>query len=114
MNFFEAQERSQRNTRRLMVVMSLAVIAVVVSVTTVITACFWLATSPMGAATFSNWALANQQLILLVALGTTAFVGIASLYRVAGLRQGGGKVARDLGGTLVNPGDNDPLRRRLR
>jgi len=114
MNFFETQERSHRNTRRLMVVMSLAVIAVVASVTAVITASFWLAASPMGASTFSNWAFINQQLILLIALGTTAFIGIASLYRVASLRQGGGKVARDLGGTLVNPGDNDPLRRRLR
>jgi len=114
MNFFEAQDRSRRKTRRLIAVMTLAVIVVVASVTTVIAASLWFGTTTTASASFLNWAFASQELIAWIAAGTAAFIGIASLYRIIGLRQGGGKVARDLGGILVQPGDNDPLRRRLR
>jgi Zn-dependent protease with chaperone function/tellurite resistance protein len=114
MNFFEAQDRSRRHTRRLILVMTLAVVAVVVSVTAVVAATVWLASSPLGATGFSSWLGTNRQLLFWIALGSTAFIGFASLYRIMSLRQGGGKVARDLGGTRIDPGDNDPLRRRLR
>jgi Zn-dependent protease with chaperone function len=114
MNFFEAQDRSRRNTRRLVAVMTLAVVIVAASVTAVIAASLWLATTPSGSGSFLNWALASRDLFVWIALGTIAFIGFTSLYRITSLRQGGGKVARDLGGTLVHPGDGDPLRRRLR
>ena len=113
MNFFEAQDRSRKNTRRLIAVMMLAVIIVVTSVTAVIAASLWFATTPTGSVNLLNWAAASKALIAWIAAGTIAFVGFASLYRIVSLRQGGGKVARDLGGIEVQPGDSDPLRRRL-
>ena len=98
MNFFEAQERSYRNTRWLIGVMSLAVAAVVASVTAVVSAALWLTSSPAGAMGFGSWISANGDIVGWTAVGTAIFVGLASLYRVTGLRQGGGKVARDIGG----------------
>ena len=41
-------------------------------------------------------------------------IALGSLFRMVNLRAGGGVVARELGGSLVEPDTNDPLRRRLR
>jgi Zn-dependent protease with chaperone function len=114
MNFFAAQEHSRRNTRRLLLIMSLAVAAVVCAVTAVITGAIWLGSNPVSTGNFIYWAASNKTLVVWIAGATTLFIGFASLYRVASLRQGGSKVARDLGGTLISAGDGDPLRRRLR
>ncbi len=114
MNFFDAQERSYRKTRLLLVLMTLAVIAVVISVTAVIAAALWLTTSPTDAVSFLAWTQFNRELVVWTACGTAAFIGFASLYRVSSLRDGGGSVARELGGTPVSHDEQDPMRRRLR
>jgi Zn-dependent protease with chaperone function len=56
----------------------------------------------------------NMPLLLGAAAVTGSIIGLASLYKTASLRGGGGQVARDLGGTLVEADARDPLRRRLR
>ncbi|MGB5292796.1 MAG: M48 family metallopeptidase, partial [Lysobacterales bacterium] len=56
---------------------------------------------------------ANMPVLLGGAAVTIAVIAIASLFKTASLRSGGGKVARDLGGVLVEADANDPLRRRL-
>jgi Zn-dependent protease with chaperone function len=114
MNFFDTQERARRKTRYLLFLMTLAVGAVAASVTTVIALTRWLSSSTTMAAPFTNWAWANRELLAAIALAIVGFIGIASLYRVATLRQGGSRVVRDLNGTSVSPDDSDPLRRRLR
>jgi Zn-dependent protease with chaperone function len=114
MNFFDSQERAHRKTRYLLLLMTLAVGAIVASVTIVIAATIWISnTTSAGYGSFPAWALANSSLLLVIAVAITAFIGLASLYRVITLRQGGGRVARDLGGMPVNMDDKDPLRRRL-
>jgi len=57
---------------------------------------------------------ANATTVSASTLITTAVIGLASLYRTLQLRGGGGEIARELGGTLVEPSTRDPLRRRLR
>jgi Zn-dependent protease with chaperone function/tellurite resistance protein len=115
MNFFDAQERSYRNTRMLLLLMTAAVIAVVGSVTAVIAATLWLSSSSTnGAVPFLAWAQANGELLFWTAGVTSAFIAFASLYRVSSLRQGGSRVARELGGTIVTPDEQEPMRRRLR
>jgi len=94
--------------------MTLAVFAVVISVTMVILSSIWVLGMTTVSAPFQDWALSNLTLAAWTATGVTAFVGIASLYRIATLNQGGGKVARDMGGTSISTDDRDPLRRRLR
>ena len=47
------------------------------------------------------------------AVVSIAFILLASLFKMASLRAGGGQVARQLGGTLVDSTTGDPLKRRL-
>lgn len=53
-------------------------------------------------------------LLLGIALLTALFIFGSSLYKTSRLSAGGGKVAVDMGGTLVPTDVQDPLRRRLR
>lgn len=117
MNFFEAQERSRRTSRQLVLMMVLAVVCVCASVALVVCVAAWsmLLTNSMTAGIgFTEWLRANPQVPFWALLYTAGFIGLASLYRIVRLRSGGGEVAREMGGTLLDSADTDPLRRRLR
>lgn len=55
----------------------------------------------------------NASILLASSAGVAGLIGIASFGKVASLRAGGGKVARQLGGDLITADNRDPLRRRL-
>jgi Zn-dependent protease with chaperone function len=57
--------------------------------------------------------VANSSMLLGSSAVTGGVIGLASLGKIASLRSGGGKVARDMGGVMVTPDTKDPLRRRL-
>ncbi len=57
--------------------------------------------------------VANSTLLLTVSAITAAIIGLASLFKIAGLKSGGATVAASMGGTLVTADTRDPLRRRL-
>jgi Zn-dependent protease with chaperone function len=114
MNFFEAQAQSRSRTRRLIFVMALAFIAVVASVVAVITAVAWLAVADYGTSDYLPFLISRPALPIWTAAGTALFIAIASLFRITTLRQGGGKVAGELGGTLIGAGERELLRSRLR
>jgi Zn-dependent protease with chaperone function len=105
-NFFESQDRARRATRWLVVVYVLATALIVAGVTLVVAAAFYMVGSP-------GIAPAPPVLLATAALATLLIVG-ATLYRTAALSVGGSRVATDMGGTLVPPDVQDPLRRRLR
>ncbi|NIM73728.1 MAG: peptidase M48, partial [Gammaproteobacteria bacterium] len=52
--------------------------------------------------------------LLATAAMTALFIIGASIYKTTVLASGGGRVARQMGGTLVAADVTDPLRRRLR
>ena len=106
MNFFEAQDRARRATRWLVIVYLVATVLIVAGVTLVVGAAFYMLGSPGLAPT-------PAVLVATAALATLLIVG-ATLYRTAALSVGGSRVATDMGGTLVPPDVQDPLRRRLR
>ena len=113
MNFFEQQDKARRQTRMLVVLFSLAVISIVLAINVLVLGAFGLsngvhATSP------EQFLRANAGLIALTTLITGAIIGLSSAFRTLQLRGGGGEVARELGGTLVESDTRDPLRRRLR
>ena len=114
MNFFEAQDRSRRNTRRLIILYSLAVLAIVGLVTATVALVFSqdlvLSSTGIGVQALAS----NAWLLGGTALGTGGFIGLASAYKVARLSGGGSRVALDLGATPVSADSDDPLRRRLR
>lgn len=95
MNFFEHQDRARRQSQRLLILFFLAVTAVV-SVFAALTA-----------------VLFTPDLMIPVAMGVLLLIVGASWIRITGLRNGGGRVAEALGGTLVPSDTHDPLRRRL-
>lgn len=55
----------------------------------------------------------NPGILLAIAGGVIVTVTLAMLYKTSQLRGGGGKVARMLGGSRVDPGTTDPQQRQL-
>ena len=106
MNFFEAQDRARRATRRLIVVYAIATVLIVAGVTLVVGTALYTLGSP-------GHIPQPAVLIATAALATLLIVG-STLYRTAALSAGGSRVATDMGGTPVPPDVQDPLRRRLR
>jgi Zn-dependent protease with chaperone function len=116
MNFFEHQAKARRQSRRLVFLFILAVLAIMVSVDLVLLLAFGLTNAdqtPTSLVSVEGLA-ANANLLVGGAAGSLAVIGLASLFRSASLRAGGGKIARELGGTLVESDTRDPRRRRLR
>jgi len=95
MNFFQQQDQARKQSKRLIALFVLALIAIAASIGSLA----YLA----GGWPLVPWAAGAVLVIML----------LASLVKTIGLRQGGGKVARAMGGTLVDPTTQDPLRRRL-
>jgi len=105
-NFFDAQDRARRATRWLVVVYVVATILIVIGVTAIVTAALFMSgdTRTVPPTSF---------IIGTATIATLLIVG-ATLYKTARLSSGGGRVALDMGGTLIPPDVQDPLRRRLR
>ncbi|MCG8371225.1 MAG: M48 family metallopeptidase, partial [Proteobacteria bacterium] len=114
MNFFEAQDEARRASRRLVVAYLIATLLIVAGVTAVITASVFLLSDSHARPPFGAFLAGNPVLPGAVASITTLFILGASVSRTVALSSGGGRVARDMGGTPVPAEVNDPLRRRLR
>ena len=117
MDFFDRQEASRRTTRYLVLLFGGAFIAV--GLATGIALLLMLGFATNGAAraitaeSFPALLLANLDMLLTIVGIVVGLMLIASLFRTATLSQGGGHVARMLGGTQINPDDRDPAHRRL-
>ncbi|WP_018872607.1 M48 family metallopeptidase [Thioalkalivibrio sp. ALJ16] len=115
MNFFEHQDRAQRRTRWLLVLFGLAVLAIVLVMNAIVLVLFGQAEPvAQGEPWLTRDFLArNIGVMVWTSVLTLGLIGLGSLYRTLGLRDGGGAVARELGGTRVDGDTGDPLRRRL-
>lgn len=103
MNFFAAQDQARRATRWLVVVYIAATILIVAGVTIVV------------AFALTGFGVQPDASILgIAALATLALIVGATLFKTAALSGGGGKVAQQMGGTLVPTNTTDLLRQRLR
>lgn len=106
MNFFEAQDRARRSTRWLIIAYLVATVFIVLGVTLIVAAAFHLVGDVR--------APVHPSVLAATAILTALLIAGATLYKTAALSAGGGRVATDMGGTLVLPDIKDPLRRRLR
>jgi len=106
-DFFARQDASHRATRYLVLLFGLAFLAVGLATGIVVMIALGVSGNAPGAA-FSE----PEVLIVTVAVVVGLMV-IASLSRVAMLSQGGGHVARMLGGTRIQGDDQDTAHRRL-
>lgn len=114
MNFFASQDKARRTTRRLVFAYVLATVLIVLGVTLIVgVALFNFAENGYD---ITGRAFIAQQAPILIgtAVLATLFILGATAFKTASLSSGGGRVALDMGGTLVPPDVQDPLRRRLR
>jgi len=116
MNFFERQEVARRSTKRLLVLFGLAVVAIVCAVTAVVVVAIAGGAPEQveRAGGLLAYLRVNPGVLVAAAVGTMAVIGIASLVRIASLRDGGTAVARQLGGVPVPEQTDDIQLRRLR
>lgn len=114
MNFFEHQEQARKQSRWLIFAFIAVTLLIVVAVNTLLMVVLSSQASVAMTSVFQaqTW-LANSSLLLGTSLATGGAIGLASLGKIVSLRSGGGKVARDMGATLVTPDTRDALRRRL-
>jgi len=113
-DFFDAQDRARRTTRRLIAAYIAATIVIVIGVTAVVgVALFNFSEAGLG---YTGGDFTAQQAPVLIgtAILTTLFIVGATVFKTAALSSGGGRVATSIGGTLVPADTQDPLRRRLR
>lgn len=109
MNFFAHQELARKQTRRMLVLFTLAVMCIVAAVDIVVMFVF----GP-GRGTDGDAQSIDPGLIVSSSLVVLLVIGCASLYRISTLRAGGSAVAIQLGGTPVSSDTTDFAYRRLR
>jgi Zn-dependent protease with chaperone function len=116
MNFFEQQDRARKQSRWLIIVFIVAVLVIVAAIDLLILLAAGVSSIETEGVPPLNQQLFADNLSLLTggAIATLLVIGLASLFKTMGLRAGGGKVARELGGNLVESAPRDARLRRLR
>jgi Zn-dependent protease with chaperone function len=124
MDFFEAQERARKRSKRLVLLFALALLGTVLAGY----AASWLLLNNVGSyqgftrdssgrrvyrESTPPLPLFDPKLFLLVTGGTLTVVGIASLYKWSQMRTGGSAVAEMVGGRAVNLQTTDLRERQL-
>jgi Zn-dependent protease with chaperone function len=105
-NFFDAQDQARRATRWLVIVYAISTILIVIGVTAVVGGALFMMSQ--------EGRPPEPTVLAAVAILTALFIFAASLYKTSRLSSGGGRVALDMGGTLISPDVRDPQRRQLR
>lgn len=117
MNFFEQQDRARRNTTRLVALMGLAVACLIAITTALVGAVvyYFQFSGVNHVQAFdqnrSIFDIASQvlswELLGSIALGVSALVVLAALFKLMQLSGGGRKVAESMGGRLINLNTRD-------
>ena len=114
MNFFDSQDKARRTTRRLVFAYVLATVLIVLGVTAIVGIALFNFTETGYGITAGTFIQQQAPILIGTAVFATLFILGATAFKTAALSSGGGRVAVDMGGTLVPPDVQDPLRRRLR
>ena len=110
MDFFGRQAAARNRSKWLLGAFAIATGAVALAVGFVLALLFGTSTAPYDEVVALG---VDPATFAIAAMLTAAFIGLASLSRLAGLRSGGGPVAVSLGGERVTGLEKDPLKRRL-
>jgi Zn-dependent protease with chaperone function len=124
MNFFEHQEKARKQSRWIIFAFIGVALLIIAAIDLIVIMVFALQAplssgvsaithTGMGAILDPQLWSTNAGMLLGSSAATGSVIGLASLGKIASLRSGGGKVARDMGGVMVTPDTRDPLRRRL-
>src|SRR3989338_2574387 len=111
MNFFEQQDRANRNTGRLVLLMAVAVGSLIALTTLAVV----LVLPFLGCAADASSGLATLDPALVggIALGVIGVVLLGGLYKRQQLNKGGSAVAELLGGRLINLDPQDADERKI-
>lgn len=112
MNFFESQDVARRNTGRLILLFSLAVVSLIIITNLLVMIIFGFAQTSGEGVPGSTLELFDWQTFLAVGVGVSAIVLFGSLYKIASLSGGGARVAEMMNGRLLLPDSEDLLERR--
>ena len=118
MDFFGAQARARQQSRLLGWAFALTLLVVILSLDLVVLTLLRVHSAtgrqaePFGAS-LTQWSMVHPGTVFITSLLIGGFVGVASLTRMLQLREGGGYVARAVGGVRVERGTPDPKRRML-
>jgi len=113
MDFFGEQRRAVGQSKRLVALFAIAVALIVVVVSGIV-ALGWIAFSNGEAMARGPTPGKVIPVAVIAGLITLALIALASWTRTSHLRQGGGVVAQQLGGSLISPDTTNPSYRRLR
>lgn len=108
MNFFAEQEEARRQSFRLVLLFSIAVLVIVLAIDALVVFVGFGGGNSDAPWAFDPWRMA------MVSLGVAALIGVASLFRTVSLRSGGSAVARGMGATAVPADTTNPAWRKLR
>jgi Zn-dependent protease with chaperone function len=116
MDFFARQAQARRLSSTLVLLFAGSVLAVVLAVNLVVltVVASLQAEIPGIVVPDGAWLRAHPGVALFTTLAVVGVIGLASAYKSSALSEGGGAVARALGGVPVTADCTDPLRRRLR
>ena len=121
MNFFEHQESARKQSRwiifafigvALLIVLTIDIIVLLIFSGSAYNEYGHPVAPRINLLSFDTWR-ANIDLVLTTSAIAGGLIVLASLGKIVSLRSGGGKVARDMGATIVTHDTRDPLRRRL-
>lgn len=124
MNFFEHQEKARKQSRWIILAFIGTALLIVLAVDLIVLVMVGMQgslstgvshitqTGAAGLLSADLWT-SNASTLIGSSVATGGVIGLASLGKIASLRSGGGKVARDMGAVIVTPDTRDPLRRRL-
>lgn len=118
-NFFTRQEDARRNSRKLVILFTIAVAAIIVVIYLVLRMIWFLSLLSENAkhidsmVTFDTYKLWDPLLFVIIAAIVSLVIAIASTIKMRQLRGGGGDVAKMLGGTLIPGSTRDPAERQL-
>lgn len=109
MDFFRAQEQARKRSKLLVIYFAAAVLGIAA----IINLALWAGLSATVEPPNSPPPLWDATRWLIVTLVVIVIIGVASAVRTMQFSQGGGAVAKSLGGRKVDTSTSDPLERRL-
>ncbi len=113
MDFYSRQAQARKQTRWLVVAFIVSIVLVVAALDLVLLIALLLTDRSPEALTPLQYAASHPHAVVFCSLIVLGVIGIASLFKSLQLREGGGVVARSLGGTRIGRDTTDFKRKRL-
>jgi Zn-dependent protease with chaperone function len=115
MNFFKSQDEARRNTGRLVVLFSLAIVSLIVMTNLLVMFVFGYINVEQSGRINTEQLMQeiDWQVFLVIGAAVTITIALGSLYKIIALAGGGARVAEMLDAELVVNGNNDFRKQRL-